>query len=170
MYEEIVKPTPSASIWQYEIANFARDKSAIRNPQSAIPSRACCHNINYWRGGSFFGLGPSATSYVRGVRTKNWPNTDLYCDQLEKGCRAIESQEVLPPLARAGETAAFGLRMVSGWPFEQFRKATGHDLRLEWAREMAQLQQCGWGWIGPDRFQLTRDGLRFADVAAELFL
>ena len=181
MYEELLDRASVAGLCQYEVANFARTSTLNPQPPVApesdeggstlnLPSYACRHNLNYWRGGSFFGLGPSATSYVRGVRTKNWPNTDLYCDQLEKGCRAIESQEVLPPLARAGETAAFGLRMVSGWPFEQFRKATGHDLRLEWAREMAQLQQCGWGRIGPDRFQLTRDGLRFADAAAELFL
>jgi len=76
--------------------------------------------VNYWRGGSFYGLGPSATSYVRGVRTKNWSNTQLYCEQLEKGKRAIESREELPPLKRAGETAAFGLRMNTGWPFEEF--------------------------------------------------
>ena len=62
------------------------------------PSRACKHNVNYWRGGSFYGLGPSATGYVRGVRTKNWANTQLYCEQLEKGRRAIESSEELPPL------------------------------------------------------------------------
>ena len=69
----------------------------------------------------YHGLGPSATGYVRGVRTKNWSNTQLYCDQLEKGKRAIESSEELPPLARAGETAAFGLRMNAGWPFTEFQ-------------------------------------------------
>ena len=96
-----------------------------------FPRRACRHNNNYWRGGSFYGLGPSATSYVRGVRAKNWSNTQLYCEQLERGRRAFESCEQLPSLARAGETAAFGLRLVAGWPFEAFRQTTGHDLRLE---------------------------------------
>ena len=54
-----------------------------------VPTLACKHNVNYWRGGSFHGLGPSATGYVRGVRTKNWANTQLYCEQLAKGKRAI---------------------------------------------------------------------------------
>jgi oxygen-independent coproporphyrinogen III oxidase len=126
--------------------------------------------VNYWRGGSFHGLGPSATGYVRGVRTKNWSNTQLYCEQLEKGKRAIESREELLALARAGETAAFGLRMVAGWPFEDFKRATGHDLRSEWAEEMKQLAERGWGRIALERFQLTRQGLRFADSAAEMFL
>jgi oxygen-independent coproporphyrinogen-3 oxidase len=126
--------------------------------------------VNYWRGGSFYGLGPSATSYVRGVRTKNWPNTQLYCEQLEKGKRAIESSEELSPLKRAGETAAFGLRMNSGWPFEEFRRTTNFDLRNEWSQEMNQLAERGWGKVSPDNFQLTKAGLRFADSAAELFL
>jgi oxygen-independent coproporphyrinogen-3 oxidase len=145
-------------------------ESGLRRSPLDIPFHACRHNINYWRGGSFYGLGPSATSYVRGLRTKNWSNTRLYCEQLEQGRRAIESKEELSPLARAGETAAFGLRMVAGWPFEQFQRATGYDLRQDWAQDMAQLAERGWGRIAADRFHLTAQGLRFADAAAQLFL
>lgn len=158
MYEELVERAAAAGLQQYEIANFAR------------PGFDCRHNLNYWRGGSFYGLGPSATSYVRGARTKNWSNTQLYCEQLELGRRAIESREELPPLARAGETAAFGLRLVAGWPFDLFRNITGQDLRRHWSGEMDQLARQGWGRLSPDRFQLTPKGLRFADAAAELFL
>ena len=114
MYEELISSATSGGFHQYEIANFARGELSSEK----IPARACKHNVTYWRGGSFYGLGPSATGYVRGVRTKNWSNTQLYCEQLEKGKRAIESSEELPPLKRAGETAAFGLRMNAGWPFE----------------------------------------------------
>jgi coproporphyrinogen III oxidase-like Fe-S oxidoreductase len=60
--------------------------------------------------------------------------------------------------------------MVAGWPFEQFNQATGYDLRHEWASEMKQLAQQGWGRLDADGFQLTRQGLRFADTAAEMFL
>lgn len=173
MYDELVSQATRAGLHQYEVANFARDSSLHSAPHSTLdplPSLACRHNINYWRGGSFYGLGPSATSYVRGVRTKNWSNTQLYCDQLEKGQRAIESREELAPLARAGETAAFGLRMVAGWPFDEFRQTTGHDLRKGWGAEIEQLTERGWGRCDAARFQLTPEGLRFADSAAELFL
>jgi len=177
LYEDLVERATSAGFQQYEVANFAHDRRSSDSPTlqhsttpSAVPALACQHNVNYWRGGAFYGLGPSATSYVRGVRTKNWSNTQLYCEQLEKGRRAIESREELPALARAGETAAFGLRMVAGWPFEEFRDTTGHDLRSEWSAEIQQLVEQGMGAIAPDRFQLTPRGLRFADAAAELFL
>jgi oxygen-independent coproporphyrinogen III oxidase len=168
MYDELVARVTSAGFQQYEIANFARaGKTPLENQ---IPGFACRHNVNYWRGGSFYGLGPGATGYVRGVREKNWANTQLYCEQLEKGKRAIESVEELPPLRRAGETAAFGLRMNAGWPFEEFRQTTNFDLRKEWNSEMEELIQKNWAARDENRFQLTPQGLRFADAAAELFL
>ena len=191
MYDELIAHATAAGYHQYEIANFARDvrasavdpinltQHATRNtkpetrnkkPETKLPSLACQHNVNYWRGGSYYGLGPSATGYVRGLRTKNWSNTQLYCDQLEKGKRAIESSEDLPPLKRAGEIAAFGLRMNAGWPFDQFRSTTGHDLQTQWAAEMDKCVKQGWGELSPDNFHLTPQGLRFADAAAELFL
>jgi len=171
MYEELVERTTAAGFQQYEVANFARDKRLSSQRSTLdLPSHACRHNVNYWRGGSFHGLGPSATGYVRGVRTKNWSNTPLYCEQLENGSRAIESSEELSPLKRAGETAAFGLRMNIGWPFEEFHETTGHELRNEWADEINRCVEQGWGKITSESFQLTRQGLRFADSAAELFL
>lgn len=193
MFEELVQRSGAAGFRQYEVANFARDtrvsapsprsneeRAGVRGTEPVasaalphdlqIPALACQHNVNYWRGGDFYGLGPSATGYVRGVRTKNWANTQLYCEQLEKGKRAIESREEFPPLKRAGETAAFGLRMNAGWPFAEFQRVTGLDLRQDWAADMDSLVQKGWALRSPDRFQLTPQGLRFADAAAEVFL
>jgi oxygen-independent coproporphyrinogen-3 oxidase len=188
MYEELVEAAAARGFVQYEVSNFARNEqgngvverrgagsSAILHsntpaPQDSVPAFACRHNVNYWRGGSFYGLGPGATSYVRGVRAKNAPDTRLYCERLGRGQRAIESREKLTPLARAGETAAFGLRMLAGWRFDEFRRVTGYDLRREWRGEMRRLVEQGWGRLTLDRFRLTRQGLRFADAAAELFL
>ena len=179
MYDELVERAGAAGFRQYEVANFARNErrgseliEPSHNPiiQQSIPQFACQHNVNYWRGGAFYGLGPSATGYVRGVRTKNWSNTQLYCELLEQGKRAIESSEELPPLRRAGETAAFGLRLVAGWPFEEFRRTTSFDLRREWSEDMTRLAGRGWAEISPEGFHLTRQGLRFADAAAEMFL
>ncbi len=172
MYEELVASAATNGLRQYEVANFARDQesSALSCQLSAPPALACKHNVNYWRGGQFHALGPSAAGYVRGVRTKNWSNTQLYCEQLEKGVRAIESREELPPLARAGEIAAFGLRMNVGWEFAEFRGITGFDLTKHWSAEMDQLVAEGFARRDAEHFALTARGLRFADHAAELFL
>jgi oxygen-independent coproporphyrinogen-3 oxidase len=188
MYEALQETAEGAGFAQYEVANFARVRrnvgvgeegdagrmpghlSSPPSPHSAIPAFACRHNVNYWRGGSFYGLGPSATSYVGGVRWKNCANTQRYCQGLETGGSTMEFREALPAVSRAGETAAFGLRMVAGWGFEEFKRISGADLREEWSAEMEALCERGWGERMPDRFKLTRKGLRFADAAAEMFL
>ena len=171
MFDELLATTAAHGFHQYEIANFAKNQL---NPQPSTlnlpPSLACKHNLNYWRGGQYHGLGPSANGYVGGVRTKNWSNTQLYCDQLEKGKRAIESREELSPLRRAGEIAAFGLRMNVGWQFSEFQTTTGHDLREQWHDDMQQLVERGHAEQTAESFRLTPLGLRFADAAAELFL
>lgn len=174
MYEELVDRAEAAGLAQYEVSNFARRTGGQATGPSAydptLPGRASRHNVNYWRGGDYHGLGPSAAGHVRGVRTVNWSNTELYCAYLERGQRAIESAECLSPLRRAGEIAAFGLRLVAGWPFAEFQRVTGFDLRVGWAEEMRQLEARGLARRDTERFQLTRTGLRFADAAAELFL
>jgi oxygen-independent coproporphyrinogen-3 oxidase len=168
MYDTLVERANAAGFVQYEIANFARRQGG--EEAADLPVRVCHHNVNYWRGGSYYGLGPSAAGYVRGARTKNWSNTQLYCERLERGERAIETVEELAPLKRAGETAAFGLRMNAGWPLADFRAVTGLDLGSEWQAEIADLLLRGWGDLTADRFRLTPAGLRFADTAAEMFL
>jgi oxygen-independent coproporphyrinogen III oxidase len=122
MYEALRDRAAAAGFVHYEVANFARLQRAAGilpagtdssqavlksggvmdgtdggTPAAHLPALACRHNVNYWRGGPYHGLGPSAAGFVKGVRTKNWSNTQLYCEQLEKGRRAIESRDELPP-------------------------------------------------------------------------
>jgi oxygen-independent coproporphyrinogen-3 oxidase len=179
MFDELIQRAAHAGFVQYEVANFARDmtSSEISNLKyqvsgnQGIPARACLHNIAYWRGHEFHGLGPGASGFTGGVRTKNFANTQLYCERLEQGHRAIESRDELPPLARAGEIAGFGLRMNAGWPFADFTHRTGFDMRREWRAEMERLKSLGYAAErDEDAFHLTPTGLRYADWAAELFL
>ena len=167
MHEELLGMLDAAGFAQYEIANFAR---RVPRDNAEIPFRACRHNVNYWRGGSYYGVGPGAAEYVRGARSKNWSNTVLWREQLEQGRRAVESVERLRPLSRAGELAAFGLRMNAGWPLAEFRRRTGYDLPQEWSGEIARLEALGYGKLGAERFCLTPRGMRYADWAAQEFL
>ena len=167
MFEELVRVAGEQGFYQYEVANFGRHQGA---GDFDIPDEACLHNVNYWRGGDYHGLGPSATGYVRGVRTTNLRNTEAYCAALENGDRAIDQVEELEPLKRAGEMAAFGLRMNAGWPFEAFEHATGFDLRDEWGETMEMQVNQGHGVLEESGFRLTPQGLRFADAVGAEFL
>jgi len=74
MFDELLERASAAGFRQYEVANFARDARKengvrecssdetsfghrINTPslQDAIPAFACRHNVNYWRGGPFYG-------------------------------------------------------------------------------------------------------------------
>ena len=167
MFEELVRVAGEQGFYQYEVANFGRHQGV---GSFDIPDEACLHNVNYWRGGDYHGLGPSATGYVRGVRTTNIRNTEAYCAALENGDRAIDQVEELEPLRRAGEMAAFGLRMNAGWPFEAFEHATGFDLRDEWGETMEMQVNQGHGVLEESGFRLTPQGLRFADAVGAEFL
>ena len=94
----------------------------------------------------------------------------MYCEIVEKGQRPVESREELPALERAGEVAAFGLRMNAGWPFDSFLRVTGFDLRKTWPAEMQKLATDGLAEVEEERFRLNARGLRFADLAAREFL
>lgn len=188
MYEMLIDKAGAVGLRQYEIANFARDhrvqeaqpsmskdlgswaeiSPAYVDPE--VPHLACRHNIGYWRAENSFGLGPAASELIGPVRSRNWANTTLYCETLEKGFRAKEFSESLAPLQRAGETAAFGLRMNAGWPFDLFQARTGFDLRDQWADDIQSLVQRGWATVSDERIALTSSGLRFADAAGSQFL
>jgi oxygen-independent coproporphyrinogen III oxidase len=167
MYDMLLEHTSAHGLIQYEIANFARHRGPL---PSTIPDRACRHNINYWRGGAFLGLGPSASGFLNGLRTRNCSNTNIYCDRLEHGQLPLENEDALEPIARAGEIAAFGLRMNCGWSFAEFLAVTGFDLRGPWHDAMTELTRQELGVMDGAGFRLTPRGLRFADAAAQLFL
>ncbi|MCX8107437.1 MAG: radical SAM family heme chaperone HemW [Verrucomicrobiae bacterium] len=167
MYEMLVEAAGRHGLVQYEVSNFAR---GFGGSPGWDPVYACWHNVNYWRGGDYVGVGPGAASFVGGVYWVNTADVESYCAASERGSRAIMSAERLSPLARAGQTAAFGLRMTRGWLFTEFRLVTGFDLMEEWGREIEGAVRDGLAVIEGERFRLTPKGLRFADRVGESFL
>lgn len=165
MYQLLLDLSSENGFEQYEIANFAKS-----SPSGELPLRACRHNINYWTGGEYFGLGPAAASHMHGCRYQNWPDLQQYCAAVEAGKLPRDSDgERLEPLAKASETAAFWLRMNRGIHFQAFQQRTGFDFEENWAKEQQALIARGWGERRENCFRLTRQGLRFADAAgAEL--
>ena len=172
MYERLVQRSAENGWTRYEVANFARGALGA----DGVPALACRHNTHYWRGRFVLALGPSAAGYIPandsrlGDRTRNWANTTMYCEQLEKGKLPLESREILSEKDRLGELAAFGLRMPVGWGWGEFFELTGCDLREQWGTEIADLQKRGWAEVDEVGFRLNAQGIRFADSAGELFL
>lgn len=93
----------AAGYARYEISNFAR------------PGRECLHNLNYWKGGDYLGLGPAGASHFAGLRYTTVPDLTSYCSSLEAGNQPPRSAlELLSPRQRAGERIMLGLRLAEG--------------------------------------------------------
>jgi oxygen-independent coproporphyrinogen-3 oxidase len=150
MYETGIETLTGAGYRQYEISNFAK------------PGRECAHNIAYWEGKDYIGLGPSACSTLCDRRWQNASDTDRYIAALRKGSRALAYEEPLTPQLRAAERAAFGMRMNAGVP--------GELLRGRWDKQVAELLSADLVQWSHDRLQPTKRGILFADEVASYFV
>ncbi len=106
----------SHGFFQYEISNFSR------------PDRECKHNINYWTGGQYLGLGCGAVSFINGIRYFNIKDLDTFIKRIERDDCAIEYQEKLDNEARFRETLVMWLRMTSGAKAQVLEERFGIDL------------------------------------------
>jgi len=87
---------------RYEISNFAR------------PGRQCRHNLNYWRNGSYLGLGAAAVSCLSGLRLRNIENAETYIKMVCQGLTPLAEGEALSIEASFRESVIMGLRMLKG--------------------------------------------------------
>ncbi|MDD5397755.1 MAG: radical SAM family heme chaperone HemW [Dehalococcoidia bacterium] len=97
LFEYAVDILKTHGFVHYEISNLAR------------PGSECLHNLNYWRGGEYLGLGPAAASHISGTRFRNSPNLERY---LVDPLSDREGEEHLEDASKAGEEAMLRLRLV----------------------------------------------------------
>jgi oxygen-independent coproporphyrinogen-3 oxidase len=95
----------AAGFTWYEVSNWARDGAA-----------SCRHNLLYWTGGDWWGLGPGAHSHVGGVRWWNVKHPATYADRLARGESPAQARERLTPAERHTEDVMLRLRLSSGLP------------------------------------------------------
>jgi oxygen-independent coproporphyrinogen-3 oxidase len=145
-FETAMDVLPAAGFEQYEISNYAR------------PGRECLHNLAYWQGADYEGLGPSAFSTRSGLRRRNVANTSEYISRIESGIDRHDFEEPVPDDLRHLEIVAFALRTKYGiLPADANRETAG------------SLEAGGFVETVADRLRLTRKGKLVADsVAAEL--
>jgi oxygen-independent coproporphyrinogen III oxidase len=97
LYEHASAMLVQRGFEHYEISNFA------------LPGYACRHNLNYWQGGEYLGLGPAAASHLEGKRFKNRADLDAYL--LAPNGQIEESEELAAP-QKAAEEAIVRLRLL----------------------------------------------------------
>jgi oxygen-independent coproporphyrinogen-3 oxidase len=142
----------------YEISNFA-----------AI-GQECRHNVNYWNGGNYIGLGPSAASHVDGWRWKNRPHLGEWESAVQSGSLPTTEIETLTPRQRAGELAMLMLRLERGLDLDWCSNRTGINAAIEFQSVIDRLDRQGLVTVADQTIRLTRTGIAVADGVAAEFL
>lgn len=141
----------AAGFTRYEISNYAK------------PGSACRHNLLYWTDHDYLGLGPSAQSYVDGVRFGNIADLTAYAASLGGHILPVAERTMLSASEQQRDALVFGLRLLRGVPLNTVEDP-------ERRRRVDELVAKGLLESDTDRVRLTPLGQRYADtVAGELF-
>ncbi|QEO09802.1 radical SAM family heme chaperone HemW [Protaetiibacter larvae] len=138
----------------YEVSNWATD--------DAHRSR---HNLAYWTGQDWWGVGPGAHSHVGGVRWWNVKHPAAYAERLAAGVSPAAGRETLDAETRRVEDVLLRSRIVDGLPTE----VLDADGRTQVAGLIADGLIDGRNAIA-GRIVLTRRGRLLADAVVRRLL
>ena len=134
----------AAGMGWYEVSNWARR-----------PESACRHNLAYWRGADWWGVGPGAHSHVGGVRWWNVKHPAAYAGRLREGASPAHAREVLDEETRRVERVLLETRLSDGLPLDVLDDAGRAAVPDLVARRLVEKG---------DPLVLTREGRLLADA------
>lgn len=106
-YELLDERLAGAGYDWYEVSNWARGREAW-----------CRHNIGYWQGADWWGVGPGAHSHVGGVRWWNVKHPAAYSERIAAGVSPAAAREVLDAETRRVERVLLESRLSTGLPLD----------------------------------------------------
>ncbi len=166
MMEELNSFLPTCGYKRYEISNFSERGREAR------------HNMAYWNGDDYLGLGAGAHSFCAryedsmregGTRWSNFALPEKYMQEAQTHGRAEGWRDVLSKEDLVFEFFFLGLRKITGVPLGQFEEWFGFPVTdvygtvIEVLSDQALLQRTG------DFLALSEKGLLLADSIIENF-
>ncbi|WME24489.1 radical SAM family heme chaperone HemW [Brachybacterium sp. GU-2] len=147
-YELVDDLTREAGLTWYEVSNFAR-----------TPEHRSRHNLAYWKGGDWWGIGPGAHRHRDGLRSWNVKHPSRYARMLASGELPVADSEQVAAEDRLVERIMLELRIADGLAV---------DVVPEQNRSMLEVHRDR-GHLDPDalaagRAVLTREGRLLADA------
>jgi oxygen-independent coproporphyrinogen-3 oxidase len=151
MWKFIADFLKSRGFERYEISNYAR------------PGFECGHNLEIWRGGTYAGIGPAASSFDGISRSTEVPD-------IKKWLNATPPEkDFILPANRQLEIFVMGLRTVKGWTKESLNSLFVHEPPENIRKECRNFAEEGFIDLSGDGIRLTEKGLLFWDsIATEL--
>jgi oxygen-independent coproporphyrinogen-3 oxidase len=142
LFEEARALLEGHGFTHYEISNFC------------LPGRECRHNLNYWRGGEYLGLGSAAASHLGGRRWKNRTDLPAY---LRSPSGVVDEVEELGLKEKAAEEAMLRLRLlVEGLAADEMVRRFGEDGTQELFSRLNGLVSQGLLTYDGERYRLAR--------------
>ena len=155
MYHETKRFLRDCGYERYEISNYAK------------PGRACRHNIGYWTGVPYLGLGLGASSYMDGCRFA--VNSDMK-QYLEEKPGMFTDVEKLTKKDMEEEFFYVGLRMTAGVSLSEFERRFGVSAKDVYPGLMETFVEEKAAAFQGDRFVLTDYGLDVSNYIMAQFL
>ncbi|MFD2234749.1 radical SAM family heme chaperone HemW [Phaeospirillum tilakii] len=103
--------TARAGLPAYEVSNHAR------------PGAECRHNLTYWRGGDWVGIGPGAHGRLGARALAQQHDPTIWLTTVEAAGHATAEDEILSPAALAAERLMMGLRLAEGLELDDTLRA-----------------------------------------------
>lgn len=153
-YELADELITKAGLAWYEVSNWAR-----------TPGQACRHNLAYWRGDDWWGIGPGAHSHVGGVRWWNVKHPTAYAGRLAQGRSPAAGRETLDSETRNMERVMLEVRLHSGLEIASLGAAGRHEVAGLIAEELVDPAAAFAG-----RLVLTLKGRLLADAVVRRVL
>lgn len=155
MYHETKRFLKDCGYERYEISNYAK------------PGRECRHNIGYWTGVPYLGLGLGASSYLDGCRFTVNPDMKQY---LEEKPGMFADIEKLTKKDMEEEFFYVGLRMTTGVSLSEFERRFGISAKEVYPGLMETFVKEKAARFEGDRFVLTDYGLDVSNYIMAQFL
>ncbi len=141
----------------YEISNFAR------------MGFQCRHNMGYWEGEDYLGLGPAASSTVDGLRWTNPTDLNAWYNGVDDGKFAFQA-EILDSNTRLSEMVMLRLRTAKGLPLKDYQELSGRNFMQEHQNIIDALHKRKLLRIKNGHVSLTNNGMLLSNSIIEALM
>jgi oxygen-independent coproporphyrinogen-3 oxidase len=156
-FQILVNETSKQGFIQYELSNFGKEGYFSQ------------HNISYWQGKSFLGIGPSAHSFNSLSRSWNSANNPKYIKSLIQNELPITT-EILSKTNQFNEYLMTGLRTIFGISLKEIEVKFGEIYKTHLLNQLKKHQEIHHSEIRNEQVFITSKGRFLTDtILADLF-
>jgi oxygen-independent coproporphyrinogen-3 oxidase len=149
MYDLTQDLCGAAGLPAYEVSNHASDMAQSR------------HNLIYWRGGDYAGIGPGAHGRLTLAGQRMATETDLspigWLERVDRDGTGETQRSIITPREQAEEYAMMSLRLIEGMDRQRFVRLNGSDFAPD---VLSRLEEIGMITVSPGRIRTTTEGRR----------